>query len=235
MGQYLWLGVLCGLMPMLGHAEPIPPMPIINNPVLNKVSFQTSAEQWVTTTTAEVDVNVDATMNEDQLAKAHDDILQKLNKLASADWHITQFNRSANDSGLEQLQVQAQTRLSESALSGLRDAAKSLSKPGETFTIQDIVFEPTLAETEAARTQLRLQVYQQVQNQLVQLNKIFSTQHYVVHDINFNENITPQPAPRAMVMMAAGNNANANGSATPVAVANKIILNADVTLVSVNQ
>ena len=201
-------------------------------PVLNQVLYQTSVEQWVTTKTAEVVVDVNATMNEDALASAHDDITAKLNKLASADWHVTQFDRTPNESGLEQLAVEAQTRLSESALSNLREQAKAMSKPGETFTIQSITFEPTLAETEAVRTALRNQIYTQVQAELASLNKLYPNQHYVVHMINFGEVNLPQPEAR-MMMMGAVNAPVA--SPAPVTVANKLTLSAAVDLVSVNQ
>lgn len=220
------LALLC-IVPAISFADPM-------QPVLNDVIYQTSVEQWVTTKTAEVVVNVNATLNEDQLAQAHVDILNKLNKLAAADWHVTQFNRSPNESGLEQLLVQAQTRLPETALSDLREKAKKLSKPGETFTIQSITFVPTLAEIEAVRSQLRSQVYTQVQGELTQLNKMYPNQKYVVHQINFNENdVGPQPMARAQVMMAVA--AESKDNALPVTVANKIIMMANVDLVSVNQ
>lgn len=200
-------------------------------PVLNQVIYQTSAEIWVSTQTAEVVVSVNATLDENQLAKAHSDILTKLNNIAKSDWHITQFNRSPNESGLEQLQVLAQTRLSETALSDLRDTAKKASKPGETFKVESITFEPTLAETEAARKQLRDEIYQKTQAELTALNKLYSNQHYVVHKIDFTENILPQPMrPRAMMMAE-----NTAGSAPPVTVANKMTITANIALVSINQ
>jgi len=201
-------------------------------PVLNQVIYQTSAETWVSTQTAEVIVSVNATLNENQLAKAHSNILNKLNNIAKSDWHITQFNRSPNESGLEQLQILAQTRLPETALSDLRDQAKKSSKPGETFKVESITFEPTLAETEAARKQLRDEIYQKTQAELTELNKHYANQHYLVHKIDFTENVTPQPMPRPRMMMMAENTA---GSAPPVTVANKMTITANIALVSINR
>jgi hypothetical protein len=200
-------------------------------PVLNKVQYQLSNEAWVTTKTAEVIISVNATLNENGLGKAHNDILNKLNEIAKSDWHITQFNRSPNESGLEQLQVLAQTRLSETSLSDLREQAKKVSKPGETYKIENIAFEPTLSETEAVRGQLRNQVYQQIQNELSQLNKIYPNQHYIIHDINFMENVSPQPRPRVMMLAATEN----SPTSAPVEVANKMTVTANVVLVSINQ
>lgn len=222
------VSLFLGLIPSLSVADTI-------QPVLNQVMFQTTAEQWVTTKTAQVVVGVDATLNEDKLAKAHTDILKKLEQLVpSTDWHITQFNRNPDKSGLEQLQVQAEARLAESALASLRDRAKAMSKPGETYTVQSINFIPTIAEIEAVRNQLRNQVYKQIETELSQLNKTYPNQKYVVHLIDFNDqNIGPKMMPR--MMMAVAESADAGAAAMPVTVANKIIMSARVILVSVNQ
>jgi hypothetical protein len=201
-------------------------------PVLNQVMYQTSAEAWVSTQTAEVVISVNATLNENQLSKAHSDILNKLNTIAKADWHITQFNRTPNDSGLEQLLILAQTRLPETALSDLREQAKKLSQPGETFKIESIAYDPVLAETEAVRKQLRDEIYQKVQNEIIGLNKLYATQHYVVHAINFMENVSPGPMMRPKAMMMAVE--NAPPPAPSMIVANKMVVTANVILVSVD-
>jgi len=201
-------------------------------PVLNEVLYQTSAEQWVKTATAEVTVEINASLTASQLAELRASILEKLNKLAKSDWHITQFNSTANQSGLEQLQIFAQTRLAESALGNLRDAAKSISKPGETFTLASINFVPTLAENEAVRTQLRHLIYQRIQAELTQLNKTYPSQQYAVHRIEFTENSLPQPA-RGPQMMAMAMNKTAVAEAAPLTVANKIVLTARADLAAI--
>lgn len=221
-------GVLIGLLwvlPALSYAVVMSPVEPIQ-PVLNQVVYQTSAEGWVASQTAEVVINVSASLTEDQLAKAHTNIVDKLNSIAKTDWHITQFNRNANQSGLEQLQVEAKARLPESALINIRSQAKKISKEGETYTVGDINFAPTLADTVAVRETLREQVYQQIQKELVTLNKIYPSQHYVVHEINFREDMMPQPQMRAMV-------ANA-GENAPLNVQNKLVVSANVSLGSVN-
>ena len=91
------------------------PYPI--QPVLHQITFTMTSEQWVSTQNADVFVGVDATLDQNQLATAHTNILDKLNQLAKTDWHIIQFNRTQNSSGLEQLSVVAQARLPETALS----------------------------------------------------------------------------------------------------------------------
>lgn len=156
----------------------------------NRVSFQLQAEQWVLTNTAEFTVSVDATLDKLGLAQARAQILGKLAALSKdADWHITVFDRSQNQSGLEQLRVEAQTRLPEKDLSNLRDKAKEISKPGLIFNIQQINFIPSLADYEKVRTELRSTIYTNAQAEVERLNKAFPNQNYSVHAVIFHEGL----------------------------------------------
>lgn len=203
-------------------------------PILHQITFTLTSEQWVTTQNADVFVGVDATLDQSQLASAHNDILQKLNKLAKTDWHITQFNRSQNSSGLEQLSVVAQARLPETDLSKIRDDAKNLTHPGETFTVLNIAFTPSTAELEAVRAQLRNDLYNKIQNELNTINKVYTNQKYVVHEIDFSESGASQPpVPMMKMTMVAGNAAEAAPAAAPLTVANKLVMTANVTLAEV--
>jgi hypothetical protein len=233
MRKSLLLGLLW-VLPTLSYAVVISPVePNAQLPVINQVDYQTSVEGWVAFDTADVVINVSASLTEDQLGKAHTDILAKLNQIAKADWHITQFNRTPSQSGLEQLQVQASARLPETALINVRSEAKTISKEGETYTVGDINFAPTLADTIAERETLREEIYQAVQKELVTLNKIYPNQHYVVHQVAFREEeVRPEPMMRAMVMTA---NAAAPAPTPPLNVQNKLVISADVSLASVNQ
>ena len=206
-------------------------------PVINQIIYQIRAEQWVTAKTANVIISISATLNEDQLAKAHGDILAKLNRLAKNAWHITQFDRTPNASGLEQLQVQAQARLPEEALSVIRSKAKNMSKPGETFNVDSITFEPELVDIELAKKELRDNIYQNINLELSKINKLYPVQHYIVHTLNFTENssIQPMPGPRAMIALASSDANIGAESAGSVMTANKISLTANIVLASINK
>lgn len=208
------------------------PYPI--QPVLNQITLTMTSEQWVSTQNADVFVSVDATLDQNQLASAHADILDKLNKLAKTDWHIIQFNRTQNSSGLEQLYVVAQARLPETALSKIRDDSKALTHPGETFTVQNIAFNPSTAELEAVRSQLRSDLYNKIQSELDTINKVYTNQKYVVHEIDFSESGAPQPpVPMMKMTMMAGAANEAAPAAAPLTVANKLVMTANVTLAEI--
>ncbi|NKB47253.1 MAG: hypothetical protein GKR77_05635 [Legionellales bacterium] len=153
--------------------------------VLDQVIFQVSAEEWVKTETAVVHVNIDAALSETDLATMRTQIMENLVKIAQADWRITQFQRSQDRSGLEQLNVRAQARVPEAALTKLNSQAKAVSKAGATYRIDQVDFTPSLAEVEAVNTQVRQKIYTQINAEITQLNQDFSGKQYTVHQIDF--------------------------------------------------
>lgn len=194
--------------------------------LLNKVTFQLSAEQWVSTKTALVIVGINATVSDSALEKIQDQVLQKLNKLSNeGEWHITSLDRSLDKSGLERLQISAQARLPSSALSNLRDKAKAISEPGETLTIDDIQFTPSADELRTANTALRNDIYQQAKDELTRLNKLYPEQKYYLHEINFMGMVSPLPAAQNMLF----SQAKMGGG---LAVGDKLVLSATAVLAS---
>ena len=88
------------------YASDTPPL------VLDKVSLQLTARDWVSTDKALLHINVNMTLNNADMVQARADILKNLKKVAEGEWHITRFDRSQDSSGLEKLYVQAITLLS---------------------------------------------------------------------------------------------------------------------------
>lgn len=203
----------------------------------NRVTFQLQTEKWVLTDTAEVTVGISATLDKMGLSQARTQILEKLAILSKdADWHIIAFDRSQNQSGLEQLQAEAQARLPEKSLSDLRDKAKEISKPGLAFDIQNIVFVPSLADFEKARIDLRSMIYADAQAEVDKLNKAFPNQKYSVHSISFRDEGMPMPVinrPVYAAFVGGGAGAAVNKASAPeqsLTVSNKIQTTAMVTL-----
>lgn len=216
-----YLGILAGLLiSFSAWAE----MNI--EPLLNKVTLQLNAEQWVTTKTALVTIGVNVSVSDNDLGKTQSTIMDKLNQLASkAEWHILSFDRSQDQSGLEKITVSATARLPEPALAGLRDKAKAISKPGETFTLDNVQFTPSDDELRDANSALRNRIYQQAKAELDQLNKEYPDQKYYLHQINFISDVMPEPMAQNKVMMASVARDN-----TSLSVGDKLRINATVVL-----
>ncbi len=199
---------------------PPPPPPSL---VLDKIVFQTSAKQWVSTQTALLNVNIDATLSNADLVKARADIMSNLNKITKGDWHLLSFDRSQDSSGLEKLNVQAQVRVNQSVLTDIYQNAKAASKPGAQYTISEIDFKPSLDEVQTVRAAVRKQLYQQVNEELDRMNKAYPNQNYSVSNIVFVDGDNPQPpvAYQAKTM----NTMMVQGSVS-LAVSNELVLTA---------
>jgi hypothetical protein len=216
---YLLACLLAGLLIAAKALPSTDPLPI------NQIALQLTAEQWVVTKTANVIVGVDATFNGSQLAQARTDILGKLAKFVpNSEWHITTFDRTQDDSGLEKIHLEAQARIPDQSLGDVRQQAKSFTKPGETYNIINIDYTPTVAEMEAVRNDLRAKIYSQIKDELARVNSVYTNQQYYVHSIDFAgfNAQPPQPMAGGRMMMAA---VQANAEAQPaIAVSNKITM-----------
>jgi len=227
MKQIAWMLVFM-VVNSLAVAGDIFPPPL----VLDKVVFQISAKQWVTTQKAILSVNINVTLNNADLVKARADIMNSLNKIAGGEWHLVEFDRSQDSSGLEKLYVMAQVRIEQSALTDIYQNAKSVSVPGAKYEVSNVEFKPGLEEIQAVRAKIREQLYQQVNEEIVRMNKAYPTQSYSVSNLVFVEGEAhPVQAPRAyqakemnMVMGAA--------ASPPLAVSNELVMTAMVEAAS---
>jgi hypothetical protein len=202
------------------YAENKPPRQI-----LDKIQWQISAKQWVTTQTALLSININVTLNSADLVKARSDIMDKLNKIAKGDWHLLEFNRSQDSSGLEKLNVLAQARVDQSSLTNIYQNAKSVSAPGSKYDVNAVEFKPSLEEMQQVKAKVREQLYQQVNDELDRMNKIYPTQKYSVNsllivegDILSQSRQNQAKEMNAMVMAAA--------APSPLTVSNELVLTA---------
>lgn len=198
--------------------------------LLNKVTLQLQAQRWVTTKTAMVTVGVNAAVSDAGIERIQNQILGQLNQLSSQGaWHIVSYTRQQDKSGLESIQISAQARLPQIELVNLRSKAKAMSKPGATFTIDDVQFTPSDDEITQANVLLRADIYQQAKAELDALNKMYPDQKYYLHSIEFP--IPPVAMPMAAAMYRS-NKADESISVSSINVGNKIQLNAVVTAAS---
>ncbi|HEX4044494.1 MAG TPA: hypothetical protein VHZ76_02365 [Gammaproteobacteria bacterium] len=204
-------------------------------PLLNKVTVQLNTEQWVTTKTAIVIVGVNAAVAGQGIEQIQNDVMQKLNQLSNkGEWHILSFDRQQDKTGLENIQIAAQARLPQSELSSLRDQAKALSKPGVTFTLDNVQFIPSEDEVRQAQTALRTNLYQQAKTEIDNLNKMYPDQKYYLHQIDFVAPLmaTTEMTGYSMVKLNGVAGAVAPRPAVPLVIGNKVALQAVVVLAS---
>ncbi len=166
-----------------------------NKPVLDEVFLSFSAKQWVKTETARLEIVANATLNDTDMVKTRSQIMTQLQAIAKGQWHITQFDRSQDSSGLEKLMVRAEARIQQKELNQIYQRAKSVSKPGLTYRIDQINFEPSLEDIEKGKILLREKLYQQITAEIGQLNNQYPKQKYSLNRLIFTDPGQRQPVP----------------------------------------
>lgn len=172
--------------------------------LLNRVTLQLHAEQWATTDTALVNVTINAALTDQGIETIQASIIQKLKKISDkSEWHIVSFERQQDQSGLENVQMSAEARLPQTELANLRSKAKALTKPGETYAIESVVFTPSDEELRQVKIALRNNIYQQAKTEIDALNKIYPEQKYYLHQIDFIMQEYPMPVAQNMMVRKA--------------------------------
>lgn len=230
-----WLSaVIFSVMPVVMLASPSAVQLVTDYPKYAIIHFQLEAEQWVSTSTANVVVAVDASINQNQVSTIQQSINAGLQSIAKADWQIIDMQRNQDSSGLENIHVQAQARIATAAVAGVRTQADNLSKPGIKYTIVDTQFTPTQADLDAAKAKLRQNIYQQIATELKTVNDTYGDERYQVYQVQLQDGNNPQPLADNMMMARANVNTVAMVAAPQAApnpaVDQKLTMNADVRL-----
>ena len=166
------------------------------------VSFELSAEDWVTTKTAHVTLGVEAAVKASDEGDLRADMLKAVNSAAKADWKETGFNRSQDQTGMERWSVMFDARLEEDELNGLADKLKKESKAGMQVSIANVDFSPTLEEMESARAALRAHILKEANEQLAALNTALPERGYRISEVTFSGGPVVMPRMMHKTMMA---------------------------------
>ena len=200
---------------------------------LDTVGLVVNAEQWVKTDSAKLEVTINATLTKTSLTAMRQNILLNLSNIAKGEWHITQFNRSQDNSGLEKLYVQAQARVNQSLLPGINAKAKSLTKPGIRYQVTNIDFSPSKLDIQKVMESVRQDLYTKIQTEIKVLNKQFKDQSYSLYRVQImpSDQVSQQPQ-RLNRMMKSTVAFAADSYSANISVSNKVKLTALVALAS---
>jgi hypothetical protein len=190
--------------------------------------FPVTVEGWANTSTARVTAIADITLTTEVAAQVRAEALAAFAKIGpGAKWRITKFSRRADRSGARRWVINAETRLAQSKIDGLRDAAKNASEPGKAYRIGGISATPSRAEREAALTVLRREVYAIAREELSAARILWPDSGAAIKRIDFTAPRVSTTQASARVMRS---NRLAGGSAESVAVEQKLTLTATIVL-----
>lgn len=205
----------------------------------DRVIFTLEAENWVTTQTARVLLNVEAAVTEKTSGTMRAAMAKAVGDVTKADWRLVDFTREQDPTGMERWSARFEARLPEKELNGLAAKAKKNSEAGMQITVALIDFSPTLAEKQETISQTRAEIYKQAEKQLALLNATLSGRAFRIAEINF----TGAAAPFARLnrdmnkMIAAATFAGGAESdvSSSTEKSEKVVLNAYVVLASTPQ
>lgn len=199
----------------------------------DSVILSLSSEDWVSTKSARVTLNVEAAVSEENAGTMRESMVKALSNVAKADWRLTNFGRGQDQTGLERWSAQYETRLPEGDLNNLAERAKKASRAGMQITVSDIDFSPTLEERQAALSQLRTKIYKRAEEELALLNKSMEGRAYRIAMVDFTEMpmlaaYGMSKAARPMLAMArnAGGAMDMSEAAPPMEKSEKIVVTA---------
>ena len=204
-------------------------------PVGDQIILGLSLEDYVEAEKPLVRIDINASFKGAEAGTARADINKSLKALdAKADWKITRINRSQDKSGLERWYVNAEARLSESALSGLDGQTRNQSKPGFNVAVGAVQWHPTLAEREAAKREMRTKLYKEAKAELKAANEAFEGHGYRIAFIDFGEHAPVRPVMRSAKAYAMSADMVAEAAPEPmgggIAVTEHITMRATVVL-----
>lgn len=153
------------------------PMDIIN------LSF--TVEEWLDTETAEVTIDVDASLDSDgrELKQKVRNALAELND--SVNWRFSRVSRSRDRSGRETWQIGAQARMSDNALDDLSGKCRKLGEPGLQFRVGYVDYSPTAEAVEILNRSLRERINELIQNELARLRVELPDREWRVGNVQY--------------------------------------------------
>jgi predicted acylesterase/phospholipase RssA len=120
-------------------------------------------------------------------------------------------------------------------LTSVYQNVKSISKPGETYQIAAIEFKPSLNDIQQVQSQLRERLYQQANDELARINKIYTGQHFTLNNLVFVEG-DDVSEPRIALQARGMVNAVVAGASIPtLTVSNELTMKAMVEVASNRQ
>ncbi|MBP9726722.1 MAG: hypothetical protein KBD83_04580 [Gammaproteobacteria bacterium] len=201
----------------------------------NQISMQLQEEGWVTSKTALVTVNIQAATSKDSSSKLIAQVTNKLKSIVtdSTPWRLVDLSTEKNPAGLLAISAKMSSRLNNDQVAQLQGAIDTLNKAGEQYKIENIDYQPELAEIAAENTRLRSLIYSDVLEQQKAINTAFTGSGYQLQTLSFDE---VYAAPSRPMLAYTANMDSARRTSSPAAApfSQQLTLNARVTFSSPN-
>lgn len=162
-----------------------------------QVRVPLSAETWVATTTAEVEVIAHLTLVDQAPDDARNRLMSQIASLVpDARWRITAFERTSDSAGAQRWTIRATARVDQGHLDDLVEAVQAASRPGRSLRLGRVDTTPSLKEREVALKALRAVIYQSALEECAVAKALWPGHEVGVLRVDFQRpGIQPLPRP----------------------------------------
>ena len=201
-----------------------------NAPSESTMSFSKSSEIIVKSTTALVNIIVNATALQGDstiIQKAAIDNLA--NVLPKIDWKVVDYKETQADSGAQNIRLVIQARLTSEEIKTLQKELKSNNSNNSSFKVEVVNFDPTPEMLDQAKDNTMISMYQSIEQYVQELNNKTNS-HYFIRSVSYSTNespIEPRGVMYTKMNMLAGTAPNDSNELT---VSKKMTMSAYVTL-----
>ena len=165
------------------HGQVIAQEPVFDD----SITMELAAEDWLSTSTAKVYVRIVAVFDQKQSANIRQRVQNELAKLApDTDWRFTGFYRTEGSAGFEQWTINAESRIADRTIDGLRARLDKASRTGFEMELQRVAYTPSEAEKQDHFRHLRKKIYQMAQEELKNLRETFPDRKYRITQLSFS-------------------------------------------------
>jgi hypothetical protein len=162
-----------------------------NTPQESTISFSKNSELVVKSTTALVNVTVNATALQGDNTIIQKAAIQNLSViLPKVDWKVVDYKETQADSGAQNIKLVIQARLTEQEIKSLQKELKNTNSNNSRFNVEVVSFDPTTYMINQAQDDMMISMYQSVKQYVDQFNAKTSS-HYFIRSISYGVNDSP--------------------------------------------
>jgi hypothetical protein len=151
------------------------------------VSLRLQAEGWVVTDHGDVAIEIDLAVPAGHLNQSRSAATDALLMVSpKANWRVVDFRKLKDEAGFERWWIAAEACLPEAVLAELPQRLENASQPGLSLRLRSLNYQPSVAEIEAARARLRVQIYETAKAELARLNEVFGSDRFTLGTIDLD-------------------------------------------------
>ncbi len=182
-----------------------------NNLPMDTLNLSFTVEDWLDSETAELTIDIDASVEGSDALELRTDIKNSLKELIDTEWRFVRVNRHTDRTGREAWQVAAQARVDESEISNLGGRTKKLGRVGLQYRVGRVDYSPTQNQVEELNRNLRTKVNQLISDELSVLDSELAGRRWRVSSVNYDNSMSYSNARmgghQSMIMAASVSNA----------------------------